>query len=86
MKKRFVFIPEDQRNPERKSEQSGFKPKSDPDLTKDAVFLNAWKKNNDLEDLQIISPDPSESFLSAGTEPGQPLRNYTNLFSQGPLF
>ena len=60
--------------------------KSDPDLTKDAVFLNAWKKNNDLEDLQIISPDPSESFLSAGTEPGQPLRNYTNLFSQGPLF
>ncbi|MGN1080078.1 MAG: hypothetical protein ACI4TE_07905 [Alphaproteobacteria bacterium] len=45
--------------------------KNDPGLAKDHSFLNAWRKNNELEDLQIISPNPSETFFffrnTAGT-------------------
>lgn len=53
--------------------------KNDPGLAKDHSFLNAWRKNNELEDLQIISPDPSETFFSSETPPEQPLQNYANL-------
>lgn len=60
--------------------------KSDPALAQDAAFLNTWRKNNELADLQIISPDPSESFLFSQTPSNLPRQDYTHLFSQGPLF
>lgn len=60
--------------------------KSNSDLVKDASFLNIWRKNNELEDLQIISPDPSEEFLSSETPMKQPRQDYTHLLSQGSLF
>ena len=60
--------------------------KSNPGLAQDAAFLNTWRKNNELADLQIISPDPSESFLFSETPSNLPRQDYTHLFSQGPLF
>lgn len=60
--------------------------KSNPVLAKDIDFLNTWKKDNNLEELEIISPEASENFILSASESSAPLQNYSDLFSQGNAF